>query len=244
VSLLRWACLLILVASFGVRAEQPAIAAAEHAAAGGDYQGAVQNYERSLAQGGFSAPVLFNLGNAWLRLGKPARAILEYERALILAPRSAAIEANLAAAQQRAGVSAPVAGRWQEAARFFSFDTYLWAALVAIWALCVAGVLLCLTGTARKLARPLILLAAVTLCVSADAAVLCWPDLYRAVVVQGPGTLRLAPAASAASSSTVREGEVVWMQDRFGGFYFVRTVDGRTGWMSDAEAVAVRVAHP
>jgi Tetratricopeptide repeat len=244
VSLIRWASLLLLVAAFGVRAEQPSIAAAEHAAAGGDYQAAVQHYERALSQGGFSAPVLFNLGNAWLRLGKPARAILEYERALILAPRSPAIETNLAAARQRAGVTPPVAGRWQEAAHFFSFDTYLWASLVAIWVLCVAGVLLCLTGTARKFARPLILLAAVTLCASADAAALCWPDLYQAIVVQGPGNLRLAPATSAASSGTVREGEVVWMQDRFGGFHFVRTVDGRTGWMSDDEAVAVRVSHP
>jgi hypothetical protein len=243
-SLIRWAFLFMLIASFGVRAEPPAIAAAEHAAAGGDYQGAVKNYEQALAQSGFSAPVLFNLGNAWLRLGKPARAILEYERALVLAPRNPAIEANLAAAQQRAGVTEPVVGRWQGAARVFSFDTYLWAGLIAIWVLCVAGVLLCLTGTARRLARPLILLAAVTLCVSADAAVVCWPDLYRAVVVQGPGTLRLAPAASAASSSTVREGEVVWLQDRFGGFHFVRTVDGRSGWMSDDEAVAVRVSQP
>jgi hypothetical protein len=243
-SLMRWASLFLLIVSLGVRAEPPAIAAAEHAAAGGDYQGAVQNYERALTQSGFSAPVLFNLGNAWLRLGKPARAILEYERALILAPRNPAIEANLAAAEQRAGVTAPVAGRWQEAARFFSFDTYLWAALAAIWVLCVAGVLLCLGAAPRRFARPLILLAAVTLCVSADAAVLCWPDLYRAVVVQGPGTLRLAPAPSAASSSTVREGELVWMQDRFGGFHFVRTVDGRSGWMSDDEVLAVRVAHP
>lgn len=242
--LMRWALLIVLVAPLGVRAAEPPIAAAEHAASGGDYQGAVQNYERALAQGGFSAPILFNLGNAWLRLGKPARAILEYERALILAPRNPAIEANLAAAQLRAGVTQPVPGRWQEAARFFSFDTYLWAGLVAIWVLCVAGVLLCLTGAARRFARPLILLAAVTLCVSADAAVMCWPDLYRAVVVQGPGTLRLAPAASAASSSTVREGEVVWLQDRFGGFHFVRTVDGRSGWMSDDEVVAVRVSHP
>jgi Tetratricopeptide repeat len=244
VSLIRWAPWLMLVASLAVRAEQPPIAAAEHAAAGGDYQAAVQNYERALAASGFSAPVLFNLGNAWLRLGKPARAILEYERALILAPGNPAIEANLAAAQQRAGVTQPVAGRWQEAARFFSFDTYLWAALVAIWVLCVAGVLLCLTGSARRFARPLILLAAVTLCVSADATALCWADLYRAVVVQGPGILRLAPAASAASSSTVREGEVVWIQDRFGSFHFVRTGDGRSGWMSDDEAVAVRVSHP
>ena len=132
---------------------------------------------------------------------------------------------------------------WQASARYFSFDTYLWAGAGAVWALCVALVLLCLNRPARRIAGPLILLAAVTLCVSADAAVLCWADLYRAVI-QTPATLQLAPAVSAAASGTVREGEVVWLQDRYGGFNFVRTADGHTGWVSDAAVAPVRIAHP
>ena len=86
-----------------MRADQPALAAAAHAAAAGDYPAAVRNYEQVLKRDGFSAPVLFNLGNAWLRLGKPARAILDYERALVLAPHNPAIEANLAAARSVPG---------------------------------------------------------------------------------------------------------------------------------------------
>ena len=86
---------------------------------------------------------MFNLGNAWLRLGKPARAILDYERALVLAPHSAAIAANLGAAQERAGLAPRSGGPWLTVARYFSFDTYVWAALGAIWVLCGALVLLC-----------------------------------------------------------------------------------------------------
>jgi tetratricopeptide (TPR) repeat protein len=234
---------LLCVAAAGVRADQSSVAAAVHAAAGGDYQSAVQNYEQVLHQQGFSAAVLFNLGNAQLRLGKPARAILEYERALVLAPRNPAIEANLAAAQQRAGLAPSVIGPWLAAARYFSFDTYVWAALVAIWVLCGALVLLTLERNARRYARPLILAAVVTLCVSADAAALCWADLHRAVVVQGPAILHLAPASSAAASGTLRAGEVVWLQDQYAGFKFVRTADDRTGWLSDETAMPVRVAR-
>lgn len=235
---------LLLVASTPLRADQPMVAAAAQAAAAGDYAAAVRDYEQVLNRDGFSAPVLFNLGNAWLRLGKPARAILDYERALVLAPRSPAIEANLTAARQRAGLAPEAISPWLTAARYFSFDSYIWAALAAVWLLCGALVLLCLNGVARRLARPLILVAALTLCVSADAAVLCWSDLYRAVVIQGPAILHLAPAPSAAASGGLREGEVVWLQDRYSGFVFVRTADGHGGWVSDAAAVPVRASRP
>ncbi len=235
---------LLLLASMPVRADQPLLTAAAHAAASGDYAAAARNYEQVLKRDGFSAPVLFNLGNAWLRLGKPARAILDYERALVLAPRSPAIEANLTAARQHAGLAPETVSPWLAAARYFSFDSYMWAALGAIWVLCGALVLLCVNGVARRLARPLILVAAVTLCVSADAAVLCWSDLYRAVVIQGPAILHLAPAPSAAASGSAREGEVIWIQDRYSGFVFVRTADGHSGWVAQEAAVPVRASRP
>ena len=233
---------LLLVLACAVAAAQGSIATAEHATATGDYHLAAQTYEQILARNGYSAPVLFNLGNAWLRLGKPGRAILQYERALVLAPGNPVIESNLAAAQQRAGINPSPPGPWLAAARYFSFDTYTWAALGAIWALCAALVLLCVRGPGRRFARPLILVAAVTLCVSADAAVLCWSDLYRAVVLS-PATLHLAPAQSAAASGSVREGEEVWIQQRYAGFNLVRTADGHAGWLGNDEAAPVRASR-
>jgi len=237
------ALLLLLFAVGGARADQSLLATAEHATAVGDYNLAVQSYERIAAQQGYSAPMLFNLGNAWLRLGKPARAILEYERALVLAPRDPAIEAGLEAAQQRAGIAAPAVGAWLSSARYLSFDTYAWAALVAMWVLCAAIVLLCVNGVARRAAGVLILLAAVTLCASADAAVLCWQDLYRAVM-QESVSMQLAPAQSAAANGNLRAGEVVWLQGHYGGFVLVRTAEGHSGWVSAGAAVPVRASRP
>ncbi len=243
---MRILCLAVFLccAPCGAGAEPLAPDAAAAAAAAGNYQVAVQDYEQVLQRNGYSAPVLFNLGNAWLRLGKPARAILEYERARVLAPHSAAIEANLATAQERAGLAPVTIGSWLAAARYFSFDTYAWAALGAIWVLCGALVLLSLNGAPRRLARPLILVAAVTLCVSADAAALCWSDLYRTVVVQGPAIMHLAPASSAAASGALHEGDVVWLQDQYANFNLVRTADGHTGWVDAQTAVPVRVSRP
>lgn len=224
-------------------AQNAPLTTAREAAAAGDYTQATRAYQQALDQGAVSAPLLFNLGNAWLRLGQPGRAILNYERALVLAPQDAAVLTNLTAARQRAGIEPEKIGSWQLAARVFSLDTYLWACLGAVWVLCAALVLLCLNRRSRNLARLLILIAAVTLCVSADAAALCWSDLYRAVIVQGPAILHLAPAEAAAASGTLREGEVVWLQNRYVGFRYVRTGDGHTGWVSEAAAVPVRGAR-
>src|SRR5580693_8407134 len=143
---MRRASLLLLLSLLSATAfaDQSALAVAAHAAAGGDYRTAVRDYEQILDREGFSAPVLFNLGNAWLRLGDPARAILNYERALVLSPRSAAIEANLSAAQQRAGLAPQGAGPWLAAARYFTFDTYILAGVGAVWGLCAALILVCL----------------------------------------------------------------------------------------------------
>ncbi len=239
----RLIALVLLISSPGLRAEPSAALAAQQAAAAGNYPLAVQKYQQVLQRDGFSAPVLFNLGNAWLRLGKPARAILEYERALVLAPHSAAIQANLATARQRAGIAPAAEGRWLAAARYFSFDIYAWAVLGGVWVLCAALVLLRLNGLPRRFARWLIPLAAVVLCVSTDAAVLCWSDQYRAVV-QAAAVMHLAPAISAAASGSLREGEVVWLQDRYAGFTLVRSADGHSGWVGVDTALPVRASRP
>jgi tetratricopeptide (TPR) repeat protein len=235
--------LLALAAPGMASAQTSASADAAHAAAGGDYRQAVRGYEQALRQHGYSAPVLFNQGNSWLRLGQPGPAILAYERALVLAPGNAAIAANLATARQRAGIAAPVVGTWLTVVHYFSFDTYTWAALAAVWVLSAALVLLCLHGAARRIAKPLILVSVAVLCASADAAVLCWPDLSRAVV-QAAVPLQLAPAHSAAASGTLREGEVVWIQGHYGGFDLVRTADGHSGWTPADVALAVRAGPP
>ena len=52
------------------------------------------------AEGGYSAAGLYNLGNAYARAGKPGMAVLNYERASLLAPNDPDIEANLRAVRE------------------------------------------------------------------------------------------------------------------------------------------------
>src|SRR5271165_49786 len=47
------------------------------------------------AQPGYSAAGLYNLANSYARTGKPGMAVLNYERASLLAPNESDIDANL-----------------------------------------------------------------------------------------------------------------------------------------------------
>ena len=64
----------------------------------------VQPREPTRPVSGYSAAALFNQGNADARQGKTGPAILNYERALLLAPDDADITANLRVVRAKAGL--------------------------------------------------------------------------------------------------------------------------------------------
>ena len=68
----------------------------------GDYQEAVDNYQRILAKGKASASLYYNLANAYYKQEEVAPSIYYYEKALQLAPEDKAIQTNLRYAQQMA----------------------------------------------------------------------------------------------------------------------------------------------
>lgn len=65
-----------------------------------DYASAIQIYE-SLLKKGEAAEVYYNLGNSYYKVGDIAKAILNYERALLLQPGNADIRANLEIARSK-----------------------------------------------------------------------------------------------------------------------------------------------
>ena len=65
-----------------------------------DYASAIQIYENPLKKGE-AAEVYYNLGNSYYKADDIARAILNYERALLLEPGNADIRANLEIARSK-----------------------------------------------------------------------------------------------------------------------------------------------
>lgn len=66
-----------------------------------DYQLAIEMYETILKQKGVSAAIYYNLGNSYYKSDKIAKAIINYERALLLNPDDKDIRFNLDMAKSK-----------------------------------------------------------------------------------------------------------------------------------------------
>ena len=66
----------------------------------GDYAKAIELYNQILDSDRESAAVYYNLGNAYYKTGETAKAILNYERALLIQPGDKDAKYNLAMAQR------------------------------------------------------------------------------------------------------------------------------------------------
>lgn len=88
---------LILLFTVAALAQSPAEAmlAANRLYEAGEFAPAAEAYQNLIDQGLADSAVYYNLGNAWFKQGDLGRAILNYRRAELLAPRDADIRANL-----------------------------------------------------------------------------------------------------------------------------------------------------
>ncbi|UCG24733.1 MAG: tetratricopeptide repeat protein [Chloroflexota bacterium] len=84
-------------------ADGTAMSAANRLAEAGNFAEAIQVYEGLVAREVQDSALFYNLGNAYYYQGDLGRAILNYQRAVQLAPRDADIRANLALARAQAG---------------------------------------------------------------------------------------------------------------------------------------------
>ncbi len=94
------AAILLLLLLLPLTATAVTKAEADSAYAQGHYQQAVKDYE-ALLKMGVSTALYYNLGNAYYRMDEMPRAVLNYERALLLSPGDADVRFNLQMARSK-----------------------------------------------------------------------------------------------------------------------------------------------
>ena len=225
--------LAILFSHSSANGAEAAFDRADHALASGHYAQAARDYQQIMVRNGYSAPLLFNLGNAFYREGKWGLAILNYERALWLSPRDSAAAANLELARQHAGLPVPVLNPFERAARVLSANTLAWvgsAALAFVALGLVAGRLL--GPTWRRPARATVLSAILVLALAGLGLGYWCTRLDRAVILAANSPARIAPASAAAVSFELREGQIVRERKTHGDFALIDAHDGQRGWIN------------
>ena len=207
----------------------PALDTANRAFAEGRYADAAARYEALLAREGYSAPVLFDLGNAYLRENEPARALLAYERARLLAPRDPAIARNLAQAEAAAGFE-DHSSATARLARNLTLDDWTWLGATAFWLAvsATAGALVLRRGRAwlGRAAAVCGVVAGVSLAALASAS-----GAEHLGLVLDPAPVLVSPFAGAESSGSLRPGAEVELERTHDAFALVRDPEGHEGWI-------------
>ncbi len=195
------------------------------------YEDAIKCYLEAQQRDGYSPAVLFHLGNAYARSGDVGRAVLSYERALLLAPREGAIRAGLDDMRRGADLEGDLGRGWRDFHRYLTTGEWTWLGLSA------AAVLLVALVFQRKLSRRAVVrLAGAGLLVVLPAATAITKhalDRDRAVVVAaGETDIRVSPYEGAVASGKVRPGQVVWIARSFDEFVMVKSPRGAAGWIA------------
>ena len=188
----------------------------------------------------YSADGLYNLANSYARAGQPGLAVLNYERATLLAPNDADITANLDYVRASAHVpTAPPPSRFVRIAQATNPTLAAWLGVVGI--ALVGAVLLAKRVLPRlKWATPVgILLGAALIALPISNAMLLWPRMHEAVVLVNQTPALVSPVPIADTAFVLPEADTVVMTAKHDDFILVRTRAGLSGWVTRANLGAV-----
>jgi len=194
------------------------------------------------AEAGYSAAGLYNLANSYARAGKPGLAVLNYERASLLAPNDSDVEANLRYVRDSLRLASPPRNWFDRAVRVASPMVLSWMGVIG---LSLLGISL-LAGRMVSRHRWLRLAAAAVglalAGVTVANGVFLWPKLHAGVVITGATPVRAAPVPMGDALFVLPEAETVRMVAEHESFVLVRTRTGRMGWVSRANLAPVVAA--
>lgn len=208
----------------------------------GQYQQAIKDYEMLLKQGA-SADLYYNLGNAYYRSENITRAVLNYERALLLSPGDRDIRFNLQIARAKTidkivPESEMFFFTWYRSlVNLMSVDAWAWTALIAL-ALLIVLLLVYLFSDRIWLRKVGFFGGFVLLILFALSNLFAWQQkqdlLFRkgAIVISPSVTVKSTPAKNGTDLFILHEGTKVSITDgTMKGWMGIRIADGKEGWI-------------
>ena len=197
----------------------------------GKYRQALDAYSRIVEEYGVSGPLLYNLANCFAQTGRTGQAIVNYERALRLAPSDSDSKGNLELLRKNQGLFQQEAPLAQRLGSLLSLDQ--WTMLAALLYILFALInLINLRFYNGKILRRWISGLCLLLMVTASTGAFFQSRQIHEVVVVGNDTrLLLSPFPAAAPIGTIQEGRIVHFLTKHGTYSLVEDETGRTGWI-------------
>lgn len=210
----------------------------------GNYTEAIGIYEGVIAEGFTSADLHYNLAGAYYRTGQMGLAILNYERALRLAPSMSDARENLEIANNHitdriAVLPKPFFVEWYDAlATRLSPATWRFIAILFLAIACAATVVIILANrvSLRKASLAVAAAAAILLLVAiwfTIASTSRFNSHREAIVLQPSIAVKSSPETQSVDKLILHEGTKVSIAESLSGWYKITLADGNTGWCQE-----------
>ena len=224
---------------------------ADDAYSKGKYQEAIVNYEAALKKGK-SADIYYNLGNAYYRTDNVTRAVINYEKARLIAPGDDDINHNLEVARSKTidniqpGEKIFFKVWFEDIKTSMGIDTWATLSLISlVVALILFLVYLFVKQMAvRKVAFYLSLVLVIFFIfgnVFASQLKDFATSSSAAIIVSPTVTAKKTPTDQASDVCVLHEGTRVEITDNaLKGWYGIRLADGREGWITDKDVEVIK----
>ena len=233
-----------------VQAESFTKADADKAYQENKYAEAIKMYENILATQGESAVVYYNLGNSYFKEKNMAKAVLNYERALLLNPGDADIRFNLDMARSKTVDQITPATEvfivtWINSLTNMQSERG-WAKIGIVSFICLLVGLALYIFSKRLFVRKIgfigaVFLLVVTVCANlfARQQKIELMDRTGAIVMSPTVTVKSTPDKSGTELFVLHEGTKVFVEDNsMKGWKEIRLEDGNKGWIP-TEAIEI-----
>jgi tetratricopeptide (TPR) repeat protein len=230
--LLAMVSALVALASTAPGQSDPTFVKANEEFAKGQFKEAIRDYQSLVEAKEWTAPLFYNLGNAYFRAGDAGKAILSYERALALDPYHPESAANLALVREEARALELQRGRFDALLKHATSNQLIIIAAASFWvgAFGFAGYLF-----GRRRATTLLMIAVLSCVITA----VCLMAVYQIettrkalAIVTGPEVqARLATAESANSVLQLPPGSEVRILSRRGDWIYALLPNNLRGWI-------------
>ena len=224
---------------------------ANEAYTGGDYQKAATLYTSLVQSGKQSAKLYYNLGNAYFKQNKLGNAILNYNRAQLLAPGDEDIAYNLAMANAR------TVDKIEDVPEFFlttwirnigqSFNSNAWTAFGLVFlALALGAVILWLVSNKMSLRKTGFygaLFSAILMITSISYAQIARTrqlDSRHGIVMNSAAPVKSSPSASSKDIFVLHEGTKFIVNETLDGWHEISIADGNKGWIQQSAVELIK----
>lgn len=237
--------LLCIVAGLMATYGQESLTKANEAYAQEDYIKAIELYEQTAREHGVSSDLYYNLGNAYYKHNEFAKAILNYERALLLNPGNEDARFNLDMANTHIVDKIDPVGRfflsvWIDTMRsYLSSNTWAVIGIIAFF-LFIGGCYLYLFTRSVPLKKIGFFGGIVVLLIAIMANCFAWglnekkEIRNEAIVFDATVSVKSSPAESGTDLFVLHEGTKVVVLSKVGEWSEVKISDGNRGWLPSA----------